>query len=88
MGKKSRSGIRYEDPGSFSESLETLFWVKILKFFDANADPEQEFGNLFVRDGKIWIQDKHSGSATLDFVNHPEPQHTVYLHSYLRSLVN
>ncbi len=23
-----------------SESLETIFWVKILKFFDANEDPE------------------------------------------------
>jgi hypothetical protein len=24
---------------SFSESLKTIFWVKILTFFDADADP-------------------------------------------------
>jgi hypothetical protein len=38
MGKKSRSGsgIRI---CHISESLETIFWVKILKFFDADADP-------------------------------------------------
>jgi hypothetical protein len=39
---KSGSGIN--NPDHFSESLETLFWVKILKFFDAdpgwkNSDP-------------------------------------------------
>jgi hypothetical protein len=40
MGKKSRSGIRIRDDHSdhISESLGTIFWVKILKFFD--ADPE------------------------------------------------
>jgi hypothetical protein len=26
-------------PNHISESLETIFWVKILKFFDADADP-------------------------------------------------
>jgi hypothetical protein len=26
-----------------SESLETIFWVKILKFFDANADSDSVF---------------------------------------------
>jgi hypothetical protein len=31
--------IRDEQPGSyFPESLETIFWVKILKFFDADVD--------------------------------------------------
>jgi hypothetical protein len=35
-GEKIR--IRDEQPGSYFESLETIFWVKILKFFD--ADPE------------------------------------------------
>ena len=26
-------------PNHISEILETIFWVKILKFFDADADP-------------------------------------------------
>jgi hypothetical protein len=40
MGKKLRSGIRDEHPDldHNSESLETLFGLKILKFF--YADPE------------------------------------------------
>ena len=33
------SGSRMNIPGHISESLETIFWVKILKFFDADADP-------------------------------------------------
>jgi hypothetical protein len=37
MGKKSRSGMNIQD--HISESLETIFWVKILKFLD--ADPDQ-----------------------------------------------
>jgi hypothetical protein len=32
MGKISRSGMKI--PDHISESLETIFWVKILKFFD------------------------------------------------------
>jgi hypothetical protein len=39
MGKKSRSGSGMNIPGHISESLETNFKVKILKFFDADADP-------------------------------------------------
>jgi hypothetical protein len=60
-----------QDPGSemnipdhISESLETSFWVKILKFFDADLDP----GILFdpgTGMEKIRIRDKHPGSATL-----------------------
>ncbi len=40
MGKKSRSesGIRIRDKGRISESLETIYGVKILKFFDADPD--------------------------------------------------
>jgi hypothetical protein len=49
-----------------SESLETIFWVKILQFCDADADP----GIFLTLDpgsgmGKIRIRDKHPGSATL-----------------------
>jgi hypothetical protein len=42
MGKKIKIQIQDEYPGSYfreSESVETIFWVKILKFFDADADP-------------------------------------------------
>ncbi len=46
------------NPDHISESLETIFWVKILKFFD--EDPVS-----VIWDGKIRIRDKHPGSATL-----------------------
>jgi hypothetical protein len=39
MSKKSRSGSRINILDPISERLETMFWVKILKFFDADADP-------------------------------------------------
>jgi hypothetical protein len=38
MGKKSGSGSGMNNLDHISESLETIFWVKILKFFD--VDPE------------------------------------------------
>jgi hypothetical protein len=34
--KKSRSGMTI--PDHISESLETIFWVKLFKFFYADAD--------------------------------------------------
>jgi hypothetical protein len=37
-------------PDNISESLETIFWVKILKFFD--ADPAWEKFGSVIRDGK------------------------------------
>jgi hypothetical protein len=36
MGKKSRSVSGMNNPDRISKSLETIFWVKILKFFDAD----------------------------------------------------
>jgi hypothetical protein len=54
MGKKSGSGMN--NPDYISESLKTIFWVKILKFF--HADPRSGIG-------KIRILYKHPGSATL-----------------------
>jgi hypothetical protein len=42
MGKKSGSGSGMNNPGHISESLETLFWVKILKFFDADPGSGRE----------------------------------------------
>jgi hypothetical protein len=38
MGKKSGSGMN--NPDHISERLETIFWVKIIKFFD--GDPGRE----------------------------------------------
>jgi hypothetical protein len=39
MGKKSRFGSGMNIPDHISESLETIFWAKILEFFDTDADP-------------------------------------------------
>jgi hypothetical protein len=60
MGKNQnpnpRSGSGMNNKDHISESLETIFWVRILKFFD--ADPGwKKFGS--------GIRDKHPGSATL-----------------------
>ncbi len=59
-------------PDHISESLETIFWIKILKLFD--ADPGS--GNLFDLDPgsemeKIRIWDKNPGYA----IKIPDPQH-------------
>jgi hypothetical protein len=58
MGKKS--GSRYGDPDPgwktriiFLRAEKPFFFVKILKFFD--ADPGSS-----IRDGKIWIRDQGS----------------------------
>jgi hypothetical protein len=54
MGKKSGSGMN--NPYHISESLETIFGVKILKFFEAHPGWKKfESG----------IRDKHPGSSTL-----------------------
>jgi hypothetical protein len=66
MGNKSRSGSGMDIPDHISETLETICWVKILKFFDADPDPGS--GNLFdLGSGmeKIQIRDKHPRFATL-----------------------
>jgi hypothetical protein len=61
----SESGMN--NPDHISASLENFFWVKILKFF--NADPGSEMENL----DPGWKQfgsgtrDEHPGSATLLF---------------------
>jgi hypothetical protein len=62
MGRKSASGsgIRDEQPGSYFLELRNhffvFFWVKILKFCDADPGSGME---------KSRIRDKHPGSATL-----------------------
>ncbi len=52
MGKKSGS---MNKPDHISESLETILWVKILKFFDAGPGSGME--KIRIRDGKIRIRD-------------------------------
>jgi hypothetical protein len=39
MGENLRSGSQINISDHVSESLETIFWVKILKIFDADPDP-------------------------------------------------
>ncbi len=36
MGKKSGFGSGMNNPDHISQSFETIFWVYILKFFDAD----------------------------------------------------
>jgi hypothetical protein len=43
MGKKSVSGSGMSNPDHISEGIETVFWVKMLKFFD--ADPGWKISN-------------------------------------------
>jgi hypothetical protein len=50
MDTKTGSGFGMNNPDHISGSLETIFWVKMLKFFD--ADPGSGM-------------DKHHGSGTL-----------------------
>ncbi len=68
--------FRLLDPGSGtgktssygSGSLDTIFWVKILKFFDADSDPDPDLGIFLTLDPgwkKNRIRDKHLGSGTL-----------------------
>jgi hypothetical protein len=61
MCNKSGSGSGMNNLDHVSESLEAIFWVKILKFFD--ADPGWK--KIRIRDGKVRIRDKHPGSVTL-----------------------
>ncbi len=43
-------------PDHISESLETIFSSKILKFIDADPDPESGIFEHWIRDGKIRIR--------------------------------
>jgi hypothetical protein len=70
MGKKSGSGIRIRDeqPVSYFRELriETIFWVKILKFFDADPGPG-------IRDGKNLDP---GWEKFLSGINIPDPQYS------------
>jgi hypothetical protein len=56
MGKKSGSGSGMNNTDHISESVETVFWVKILKFFD--EDPwRKEFGSgINILDPQHWLK--------------------------------
>ncbi len=54
MGKISRSGSVMNILDHISESLETFFGVKILIFFDADADANPRSGILFDPGSGIW----------------------------------
>jgi hypothetical protein len=50
MGKKSESGSGMNNPDHIAESLETIFGVKILKFFD--TDPGSGMEKIQIRGGR------------------------------------
>jgi hypothetical protein len=65
MGKVIRIRFRDKQPGSYFRELRNIFWVKILKFFDA---AEIRDGNNLDPGWKKFesgIRNKHPGSATL-----------------------
>ncbi len=69
------SGSGMNNPDYISESLETIFWVQILKFSDVDSESGIEKFESVIRDPK-WkklgsgIRDKHPGFATLFEWNH------------------
>jgi hypothetical protein len=66
MGKKSGSGSRMKNLDHISESLKTIFCIKIHKLFDEDSGSLMEkFGSGMK---KIRIQDKHPESATLIYL--------------------
>jgi hypothetical protein len=54
MGKKSGSGFGMNKLDHISESLETIYCVKILKFFDADRGSGMEKIRIRIQDGKNW----------------------------------
>jgi hypothetical protein len=76
MGKKSGSGSGMNKPDHISESLKTIFWAKILKFFD--ADPESGTRDGKIRDGKnsdLGSGIRNPGSG----INIPDQQHCLHI---------
>ncbi len=58
-----RSGMN--NPNHISESLETILWVKILKFFDADPGCKKNSDPGWKKIGS-GIREKHPESATLE----------------------
>jgi hypothetical protein len=68
MCKKSGSGSGMNNRDHISQSLGTTFWVRLLKFFDADPGSGMEkirIGNPGWKKFGSGIWDKHPGSATL-----------------------
>jgi hypothetical protein len=65
MGKKSRSGSGMNIPDHISESLETIFGLKILKFFDGDPDPGSGIFLTLDPDPEWKNSDPGSGSEQL-----------------------
>jgi hypothetical protein len=66
MGKKSGSGSGMNNPYHiFSIAYKPIFWVKILKFFDADPGCKKFGSGIRVEKIGSEIRDKHPGSATL-----------------------
>jgi hypothetical protein len=55
MDKKPRSGSLMKIPDHISESLETIFWVQILKFFDADPDSVNFIRRINERNEVTWV---------------------------------
>jgi hypothetical protein len=53
MGKKSGSGSGMNNPDHITESLETIFWVKILQFFDAYPGWKKFGSGINIPDPKL-----------------------------------
>jgi hypothetical protein len=79
MGKKSGSGIRNEQPGSYFLELRNHFLgLNYIKFFD--ADPgSKKFGSGMEK-SRIRNPEKHSGSTTLTLEYYSNP--TFETHMY------
>jgi hypothetical protein len=59
-----------------SESLETIFWVKILKYLDAEAEPDPGSGNIFdLGSGILDVKD----SDLRSWINILDPQHCFFV---------
>ncbi len=61
-------------PDYISERLETIFWIKILKFFDSNPDP----GIFLTLDPGTGMEKIRSG------IDIPDPQHWYQQVFYIR----
>jgi hypothetical protein len=68
-----------KNPDHISECLETIFWIKILKFFEVDTGSEFGMEQIRIRDPE-WkkfgfrIQDEHPGTSR----NIPDPQHCTW----------
>jgi hypothetical protein len=89
MGKKSEPGIRIRDeqPGSCFRELRNNFWVKILKFFDADPRSGMEKLGSGMETFGSGIRDEKNldpGSG----INIPDPQHWIIVQLIMKPLLS